>query len=193
MPLWNDTTTILVHHGFLETYNSLKIGIVEYIMELIQVCPTCDFLFTGHSLGGAMATIAVVDLHRMFGIEAITSFTFGSPRVGNTGTFLTNSFAYVPTDFALLYKKVVSTNYRVVNKRDIVPRVPSHVFEVSGYEFWHVSEEVWYPTDPITYKLCDESGEDPSCSISINFLWCSVADHGTYLGYNTTDGHMHGC
>lgn len=40
-------------------------------------------LFTGHSLGGALATLATLDLKRRHPGTKVTMYNYGSPRVGN--------------------------------------------------------------------------------------------------------------
>lgn len=79
-----------------------------------------------------MATIAAVDLQRIYGFTDIRSYTFGSPRVGNPGSDDLSSCLLTRPDFALLHRKLVGTNYRLVNRRDVVPRIPGHIFEISG-------------------------------------------------------------
>ena len=92
----------LVHRGFR--------GEVDKIWNEIQAIlssfpKTKGRLFVcGHSLGGAMATLATSRLqHKVWAL-----YTFGSPRVG-TRRFIKN-----------LYTK----HFRVVNNNDIVTRVP---------------------------------------------------------------------
>lgn len=33
-----------------------------------------------------------------------------------------------------------------------------------SFGFWHPPTEVWLTEDQKAYRICDESGEDPSCS-----------------------------
>jgi triacylglycerol lipase len=61
----------------------------------------------GHSLGGAMATIAASRLHNVE--KVVTLYTFGSPRVGNA-------------EFVRLMSGV--THYRFVNNNDLVTTIP---------------------------------------------------------------------
>ncbi len=62
---------------------------------------------TGHSLGGALATLSGRDLPNKFQPHAI--FTFGAPRVGNPA-------------FSDNYDR---TNHQFVNEDDIVPHLPT--------------------------------------------------------------------
>jgi predicted lipase len=71
-----------IHKGFAAAYFSVRTEIFGYFQRssLQQV------IVTGHSLGGALATLGAVDLQYNFtGQFAIALYTFGAPRVGNIG------------------------------------------------------------------------------------------------------------
>jgi hypothetical protein len=92
---------IQVHEGFAAT--------LTYLMPQIkQVLPRDRMVWiTGHSLGGALATLACRELkNEGFQIEA--TYTFGGPRVGNAG-------------FA---NSLPAPLYRFVYGVDIVPHLP---------------------------------------------------------------------
>ena len=93
----------LVHKGFA--------GATEAIWQGLQgqLPPpgARPFWVTGHSLGGAMATLAAVRLETA-GYTVQATYTYGSPRVGNP-------------DFYSNYQPI---NYRFVHNDDIVPHVP---------------------------------------------------------------------
>lgn len=69
---------------------------------------------TGHSLGGALATLLARDVVRLpwarEGRVEVVMYNFGSPRVGNRA-------------FAEEYNRTVGTSWRVCNHRDIIPTV----------------------------------------------------------------------
>jgi predicted lipase len=69
---------------------------------------------TGHSLGGALATFAILDLKETFNFSnPIRFYTFGSPRVGNQN--FTNYFmTHFPGD---IYQ-------RVTNHIDAIAHIP---------------------------------------------------------------------
>lgn len=71
-----------VHSGFFYIWNSFKDDILPYIKELSTKVKTKNILITGHSLGGAIATIAAFELRLRYG-DHIEMINFGSPRVGN--------------------------------------------------------------------------------------------------------------
>jgi len=81
------------------------------------------FIVVGHSLGGALATLAAAQLalNNPGGVQdQLEVYTFGSPRVGLL-------------DFAASFNKAVKTSYRVWNALDVVPEVPTFPFiHVSG-------------------------------------------------------------
>jgi hypothetical protein len=87
-----------VHKGFSDALDELLPGIVTAIADY-----KCDILFTGHSLGAAMATI-------MASIRAPKAlYTFGSPRVGDE-------------EFVESLKDVET--YRYMDCCDVVARIP---------------------------------------------------------------------
>jgi len=49
--------------------------------------------------------------------------------------------------------------------------------------FWHVAQEVFYNDNFTSYKLCEMTGEDPTCSDSL-IIPISVYEHLHY--FNTT-------
>ncbi len=68
-------------------------------------------LITGHSLGGALATMAAASLHEN-GINVAGLYTFGQPRVGDL------------TFSRQLDKNLAGKVFRFVNNNDVVPHVP---------------------------------------------------------------------
>lgn len=67
-------------------------------------------MLTGHSLGGAIATIAAAEWQGERDVAAV--YTFGQPRVGRA-------------DFADFIRRHYGENiFRFVNNRDVVTRVP---------------------------------------------------------------------
>ena len=94
----------LVHKGFNDAYELVANDIQNKINE--EVHRDKSLFITGHSLGGALATIAAKRLHHKAGIAAC--YTFGSPRVGNK-------------EWICGLKTPI---YRVVNAADAVTMLP---------------------------------------------------------------------
>ena len=101
-----------VHNGFQEELNKIWDQVEKHKLENYHAIR--DFYITGHSLGGAMATLAAsrFSLHEL---KPTALYTFGSPRVG------TRSFV----------KSFNIPHYRFVNNNDIVTSVP---FAFLGYK-----------------------------------------------------------
>jgi hypothetical protein len=87
-----------VHLGFLASFESIW----PALRPRLEAFGARRFWFTGHSLGGAMATLAADRFGRG------TLVTFGSPRVGDTR-------------FAATFRRPA---HRIVNNSDIVAWVP---------------------------------------------------------------------
>jgi len=101
------------HRGFTELYRSAR----PQVMELLRQAPAGNPLFvTGHSLGGALATLAAVDLAENSDFSAPVVYTFAAPRVGN------------PV-FVAAYNKAVPQSFRIANKDDIVVHLPPLVYQ----------------------------------------------------------------
>eukprot|EP00164_Ancoracysta_twista_P003662 GFYU01004904.1.p1 GENE.GFYU01004904.1~~GFYU01004904.1.p1 ORF type:complete len:1060 (-),score=260.03 GFYU01004904.1:302-3481(-) len=111
------------HSGFFAAYKSLR----EKLFASIKSAQGDDFgsgtlFITGHSLGGALATLLSADMAAMN--TPVVCYTFGSPRVGNHA-------------FAKFYDALVPNTYRVVFDGDFVAGVPKFV---NMYK--HVGSEV---------------------------------------------------
>lgn len=101
-----------VHRGFQSAWDSVERSIVRQIQQWNEG-RTVQFplLLTGHSLGGALATVAAASLvKRKFPIQGL--YTFGQPRVGDW------IFA---SEINMALKGRV---FRFVNNNDIVPHIP---------------------------------------------------------------------
>jgi len=160
------TTGVQVHSGFLAAYQNVADATQAAVSSLRSQYPSATVYFTGHSLGGALTTLATLDAVVSWGVDGghIGHITFGSPRVGDS-------------NFATLFTQKVGANnhLRLVNDADVVPHLP---MEMMG--FHHISTEVWLKGD--TAKVCNSSGEDPSCSDSL-LIAASVWDHIHYYNY----------
>lgn len=72
----------LIHDGFYFDYMSVSNAMANSVQALIQMYPSARIVVTGSSLGGALATIAALDLQIRMGIVD-ELHVFGCPRVGN--------------------------------------------------------------------------------------------------------------
>ncbi|KAI8896291.1 Alpha/Beta hydrolase protein [Globomyces pollinis-pini] len=121
---WKNVPGAKLHFGFLEAYNKLNEKLLAKALALANDPKFQDYqiVFTGHSLGGALATLAASDFYErnpQFG-NRISLFTYGQPRVGNPA-------------FARYINKLpfASRIYRVARRGDPVPHLP---FISMGFE-----------------------------------------------------------
>jgi triacylglycerol lipase len=114
-----------VHHGFYEALISVWDSIVPVLRK-----NQLPLWVTGHSLGAAIATLAVAKLHHEEGIKAQGLYTFGQPRCGDK-------------EFAGNFDKIfMQRTFRFVNYQDIVPKVPlesMHYTHVGNCKYFNKS------------------------------------------------------
>ena len=96
-----------VHFGFKESLDDVWPNIAKWI----ESSKNNPLVVCGHSLGGALATLAGSR------IKDCTVYTFGSPRVGNRTWCKDQTF----------------THYRFVNNNDIVTKVPFFLLGFKHY------------------------------------------------------------
>lgn len=100
----------LVHSGFIKQYDSVRTRIHLEIVKLMQEKDYKRIICTGHSLFGAIATIAALDCAIRYDIP-VSCITFGSPRVGSK-------------KFSKLFSKLVTTSFRCVRHKDPITFSP---------------------------------------------------------------------
>ena len=133
-----------VHEGFFRmlhcVWRDLQLAIRDLKVEAARQNCSLPLWVTGHSLGAALATVATAGLREKDQpVQGL--YTFGSPRVGD------RTFArHFNADFG-------DKTFRVVNKNDIVTRLPpralsySHVGQLcffDGLGQLHTDSTVWY-------------------------------------------------
>jgi hypothetical protein len=105
-----------VHAGFLSAYSSVREKTLKMISDyVLRTAASGKIIVCGHSLGGALAAIAAIDI--MCHLEPaqksrVQVISFGSPHVGDQA-------------FATLFDSIVPSCTRVVTVYDPVPNVLS--------------------------------------------------------------------
>lgn len=100
-----------VHSGFWGCIESMGMtdDFEQYLWDELLEWESRLYI-TGHSLGGALATMLAAALAHKLWPEPVV-YTFGAPRVGNRG-------------FAALYDYKIPKTFRYVHGTDLIPRVP---------------------------------------------------------------------
>jgi hypothetical protein len=106
--------------GFTDMYESVAIGTSAGSPKLTAALPSLPWkravetlTICGHSLGGALATLATLDIavNSVAPFHDPTVYTYASPRTGDV-------------NFATKYNQIVANTFRVANDLDIVPKLP---------------------------------------------------------------------
>lgn len=114
----HESDAAFVHSGFYVFFKRAW----PLLEEELEQCPR-PWIFTGHSLGGALATIAAVVA------EPDSLYTFGSPKPGNPA-------------FAALMPETVRF-HRITNRDDIVPWLPLPDEKMEEKQFHHGGQHFW--------------------------------------------------
>lgn len=104
--------------GFTSIYRSLRTDkapgstcAVAAIKAHLTAGAATSVTVCGHSLGGALATLLVVDVAINTPCKSPAAYTFASPRAGDHL-------------FAASANSSVPAHYRIVNRQDLVPQLP---------------------------------------------------------------------
>ncbi|PNP41884.1 lipase [Trichoderma gamsii] len=161
-----------VHDGFNDAWNEIADAATAAISQAVAANPGFSIVTTGHSLGGAVATLAAATLRTQG--YSIDVYTYGSPRVGNDV-------------FANFVTAQPGGEFRVTHVDDPVPRLPPILFE-----YRHVSPEFWLSTgdsSTIDYTISQievcTGIANTDCNAGTSGL--DVSAHSNYLE------HISGC
>jgi len=139
-----------VHSGFLRAYNLVADDVLDIVGEQRSGHSDYSIVVSGHSLGGAMASISALAIRAAHPSVPLKLYTYGQPRTGN------------PAFAALVEQKIgVDNIFRAVHTNDIVPTI---LVELLGYR--HFGTEYWNfqdPASPANTRKCT-GAEDPTCS-----------------------------
>lgn len=131
VPYGNYESDIRVHRGFLGCYKSVRGEILKHVGSLRD--KITQIFVTGHSLGGALATLCAVDIQYNFGkCFKLDVYTTGAPSVGNKA-------------FARSYNNRVPDTTRTYIRSDVVPKLPPWWFGFlihGGYKHVEVSNPI---------------------------------------------------
>ncbi|CAD5232353.1 unnamed protein product [Bursaphelenchus xylophilus] len=166
-----------INRYFHHAYKLLWERMEDKITDSIKKYPDYKVWISGHSLGGALASLVSATLVRneIVKLEQTENYSFGQPRVGEIV-------------FASRFKEVIPNYFRIAHAKDIVTYLFPRKF---GYR--HFPNEVWYPSDMTsntTYSICKDF-TDPECHDESNRD--NVEDHRMYFGVHVGRYGKAGC
>ncbi|GGF95517.1 lipase family protein [Paenibacillus abyssi] len=139
----------LTHKGFTDIYMSAREQLLRALNKYSHQKP---LFVTGHSLGGALATLAAPDIAANTPFRNPHVYTFASPRVGNP-------------QFVRNYNQIIPVSWRICNEHDIVPHLPPLIYRSpktdKTYYYLHVKDE---------YKFSFLAGSVPGNHVIRNYF-----------------------
>ncbi|KAJ5981983.1 hypothetical protein N7451_012083 [Penicillium sp. IBT 35674x] len=164
----------MVHEGFWGYWSSIADQVISQLHSANQNHKDYGLAVTGHSLGGAVATIAGTVL-RQKGLD-LDIWTFGAPKVGNykLAELITNQRAPVSV-------------YRATHYIDIVPKLPLtlpiHDYSQPSPEYWINQTTGEQVTADIVEYIEGINSKKGNSGTPINFpIEWPDANHGWYFG-----------
>ncbi len=150
-------------YGFTTAWMSVR----QQVFDIVDKTQPNRLYITGHSLGAALATLCAFDLkYHIPDLDPIL-YNFGSPRVGDYG-------------FAYHFGKIIDKCYRIQNKNDPVPRLPT---TYEDYE--HVKEEILIDND----KSCQINAGLPS-NWPYSMYYHEIVNYIKYIGNMISRGEQ---
>jgi predicted lipase len=152
---------IWIHSGFYNQLHSdnIHLCIINKVRSILDQYPDYKIFVTGHSLGGALATLfGYILAHEIDNF--ITVVSFASPRIGNY--HWKKSFE----------EKLNLKHFRVTNNRDLITATPT-------INYYHVGTDIKLYKDSFYINV----GKTHSCFDYTIFSNWSVIDHSCELYY----------
>jgi len=168
-----------VHRGFYDTYLSVQDQVLKAVKSLVAQFPKAVVQVTGHSLGAALSIHGSLDLVLSLGLQVDLLYNFGQPRDGNDA-------------FRQFYQSKVNS-YRLTHYKDWVPHEPTY-----NWGYHNQAYEVYYDEFEKSHKICDSTGEDPTCCDQFPepYLPLEIVEttifHLDYVGVSFTEDFL-GC
>jgi hypothetical protein len=181
-----DSNDCEVHAGYYKDWLSLRPCIIRALdangctnKNSAAGANGSQLRVTGHSLGAAVAAIAMMDLEDA-GWTVREAYNFGMPRTGNW-------------QFAKGFMNQFTGRFwRVTHHKDLIVQVPLPMRNIS-WTYSHTGLEAFYDGEVSQgYKIC-MAPEDPNCSKQywdVLFDDWSMKDHLFYMG---VEMGKHGC
>lgn len=165
------------HIGFYNAYKSVQDFVHSGLSKAIAANPTYDVIIVGHSLGGALVSLAYADLKPQSQFKVTEAWSYGEPRVGN------QQYSDCIDALSGASDSNVGTYHRVTHANDGVPLVPpqSAGFQHSRTEIWVNNDASGNTSADTTYRCYGQ--EAPDCVDGQGGVFINQA-HIFYPGIN---------
>ena len=143
---YNDDENIKISHYFLSLYNNLKKDLFsDSNLNEIKSHSDYQIIVTGHSLGGAVASIIAfaIKKEKIFSNNLVL-ITYGQPRTGN----------YYFADYVT---KNVNKIFRIVRKKDMVVTIPLYVPLGKKNIYYHIGGMIVLNEEMNEFTQCEYS------------------------------------
>ncbi|KAF2206068.1 alpha/beta-hydrolase [Delitschia confertaspora ATCC 74209] len=153
-------TNCTVHMGFHTSWLNTRKSILPDLTKSMELYPNYTLTLVGHSLGGAVATLAGLDFKNRGWDPRVT--TFGEPRVGNAALaqYINKRFDIPPANETSSRKS--AKFYRITHINDPVPLLP-----LAEWGYAMHGEELFISAPSLPPAVSDirhcNGDEDPHC------------------------------
>merc|ERR1711939_366178 len=165
-----------VHEGMKKAGHYVSIEVAKFMEKRCLDPDVTEVIFVGHSLGGAVGTVAAFEL-RLFNVRAF-AIAFGAPAVFSGGEGLE------------LMLRDIAVNF--INQKDVIPRLtPEALVKLFGLEIQPGAHK-WYPGGILIWmrtNSVEEVSKDALQALCASFL---VVKHHLQDGYVKALNMMHG-
>ncbi|KAI1208906.1 alpha/beta-hydrolase [Annulohypoxylon truncatum] len=141
-----------VHMGFLTSWKIARTVVLPALEPLRERYPDYPIFLVGHSLGGAVAALAALELKVISGWDKMAVTTFGEPRVGNDGfvEYLNSAF-----ELGGVEKPIEAQTYRrVTHVDDPVPLLPLSEWGYRSHAGEFFISKSGLPPEPSDIRPC---------------------------------------
>lgn len=148
-------TNCTVHTGFYTSWLHTRAAILPDLTAAIAAHSDYEIVLVGHSLGGAVAALAALDLRARGWHPYVT--TFGEPRLGNAALA-----SYIDARFNIGKNRSANRYHRVTHAADPVPLLP-----LAEWGYAMHGEELFVKAPALPFRQEDvrhcEGDEDGGC------------------------------
>lgn len=149
-----------VHQGFLQSWLTARKLVLPELISLREEYPDYPIHLVGHSLGGAVACLAALELKVALGWDNLVVTTYGEPRVGNY-----HLARFIDQVFGLDgHENLEHRSYRrVTHNNDPVPLLPPEEWGYAPHSGEiYITKESLSPSES-DVRVC-VGDTDPECS-----------------------------